>query len=144
MVTGKERIEPYEQSIYATVLLRQGRFAEAAKQFRTVLERDDSHRFVGSYLATELYISGDFDAAIALAHEYPERSFGENSPVWSKLLKQLAAEFAMSDSSDEYREVLKFHLERYFADDREALAQWSASTQLDGMNVFLKALLAVY
>lgn len=145
IAAGKERVEPYEQSIYATVLLRQGRFAEAAKQFREALARDDSHRYVGSYLAAELYVSGDFDAAIALAGKYPERSFGENGPVWSRLLERLAAESASSDSPDAYRQELKLQLERYFADDREALGKWSASAsaQIGGMKTFLNALLAV-
>jgi len=101
----------YVQSRYATALMKQKRLDEASAQFSEALENDASHRFVGNFLAVELYKSGSIESAAKLAETYPQRASYDH-PDWSRLVRGLAAESAASGS--EYDTKLKAAIEAYF------------------------------
>jgi hypothetical protein len=129
----------YVQSAYGTALMKQRRIAEAAEQLREGIANDPSHRFVGHYLAVDLYSTGSLDSAARLADEYPERSpFEQGTPNWSKLVEELQQESRTVGAS--YAEELKQALELYFEGDSSRLDIWLTSTERTAMKAFVKAL----
>ncbi|RKJ15401.1 carboxypeptidase regulatory-like domain-containing protein, partial [Butyricicoccus sp. 1XD8-22] len=71
------RLDEYDQAIYASALMKQGKVKEASERFKQVMELDKSHRFVGSWLAVELYDGKTFEHALTIARDYPERPFSD-------------------------------------------------------------------
>ena len=91
--------------------MKEGKLAESRLQFAKVIPQDASHRFVGNYLAVEVYLTGSYDSAITIAEKYPERLSGQEDRNWYKLLKQVKLE---ADGSTTYRKELKEKLDWYF------------------------------
>ncbi|TVY01193.1 carboxypeptidase regulatory-like domain-containing protein [Cohnella terricola] len=105
-------LDGYAQSRYATALMKQKRLDEASAQFREALENDTSHRFVGNFLAVELYKSGSIELVAKLAETYPQRASYDYSD-WSRLIRGLAQE-SRNYESETYGKTLKEALEAYF------------------------------
>jgi len=120
VAAGGGQTDGYIQSLYATSLMKQRRMDEAIVQFREALERDRSHRFVGRYLAAELYAGASFGKVAELAAAYPERGPYESGPPdWRKLVEALAAESEAGDKNA-YAERLEDALEASFDGDWQA------------------------
>ena len=135
--------DSYSKSIYATVLMKEGRLAESSAQFAKVIPQDASHRFVGNYLAVEVYLTGSYDTAITIAEKYPERLSGQEDRNWHKLLKQVKLE---ADGSASYQKELKEKLNWYFGgkQTRVKLDTWIEGANINhAMKAFLQALLKV-
>lgn len=77
----------YTNSIYATSLLKRGQFQEGRDHFYEVLQTDNSNRFVGFFLAAELYLQEDWARIENLAATYKER--GMHATNWESLVNQL-------------------------------------------------------
>ncbi|BBI31659.1 carboxypeptidase-like regulatory domain-containing protein [Cohnella abietis] len=136
------QVDSYTRSIYATALMNQSRLKEAAEQFDLAMREDRSHRFIGNYLAVVLHDTKTFDAAIQLASEYPERSFGESTPVWLDLIKGLESE-AATFGVPEYFKELQEKLELYYNGDKKSIDSWAVTTKLTRMRNFIKSLFEV-
>lgn len=135
--------DSYSQSIYATALMREGKLAEARVQFAKIIPADASHRFVGNYLAVEVYSTGSYDSAISIAEKYPERLSGQDDRYWYTLLKQVKL---AADGSASYQRELKEKLDWYFGgkQTKTKLEAWIEGTSTDSaMKTFLQALLKV-
>lgn len=132
----------YEQSIHATALMKQGRLEEAHHLFAEVMQMDNSHRFVGNYLALDLYLNQSFTSTLVLAEQYPERTFTLNNQNWAHLIKQLQR--AVDHSSLEMNELVE-RLEMYFhnADHNAELIEWLKTTKHVELRSFMQALLDI-
>jgi tetratricopeptide (TPR) repeat protein len=133
--------DDYDRSINATALMHQGKLTEARKQFSIALEHDDSHRFVGSYLAAELYVGESLSSVLTLAERYPEHSFGLNGYRWPQMIKQLIAE--RTKQPDNFDQELKEKLGWYMDGQTDVLKQWIDSTKSSALKTFIQAVLAV-
>jgi len=110
----------YTQSRYATSLMKQRRTEKALVQFREALKRDRTHRFVGHYLAAELYAGESLEKVAGLAADYPEIApYDSHSPEWSRLVEAMAIE--ESEMKASYGQLLKGALEAYFDEDSQTL-----------------------
>ncbi|XEC95132.1 carboxypeptidase regulatory-like domain-containing protein [Paenibacillus tarimensis] len=138
MYAEMDRLSSYQKSIHATALMKQGKLEEAGEQFAAVMEEDLSHRFIGNYLAVELYTTGSFESAAALADKYPERSYG--AAVWSEVVEALAEEAKQAENPQAYWEELKEKLEWFFNDDQERYDQWRTLNKHRALRAFMKAL----
>ncbi|MCQ6561076.1 tetratricopeptide repeat protein [Paenibacillus mendelii] len=98
---SKVPLNDYEQSVYATALMRQGKLKESLERFEQALRVDSSHRFVGNYLAILVYVNPSLDPALKAANQYPERSFGMDSRDWSELVHKLQEEGKRVEASQE-------------------------------------------
>jgi len=131
----------YEQSIYASALLKQGKLKEAREAFAKAMELDRSHRFVGQYLAVELLLSDTFEAAQSLADRYPERSLGGRQTNWPSLVRSLSTESAASTAPaaywDELQEKLQWAL---YGSHGTSLDAWKSTTQHSTLKAFITAL----
>jgi tetratricopeptide (TPR) repeat protein len=133
--------DDYDRSINATALMHQGKLTEARKQFSIALEHDDSHRFIGSYLAAELYAGESLASVLTLAERYPEHSFGLNGYRWPQMIKQLIAE--RTKQPDNFDQELKEKLGWYMDGQTDVLKQWIDSTKSSALKTFIQAVLAV-
>lgn len=134
------KVESYTQALYGTLLLKQGRVREGEAQLRQAQETDPSNRFIGSYLASVIYLSGDLDKAEALARQYPERSYYDQAnPDWSKLVHDLAEE-SRDAKEDAYLLQLKEALKVGFSGDQTRVAEWRAKSEHAAMEAFVLAL----
>ncbi|TNJ54507.1 hypothetical protein FE784_39905 [Paenibacillus hemerocallicola] len=134
-------ISSYEQSIYATALMKQGKYAEAKLPFEEAMKEDGSHRFVGNYLAAVLYADRSVEEALQIAAAYPERSFGPPLRNWRRLVEALQAE---ADGQAAYFAELNETLDWHFR-GREAdrLGEWLLSTKETAMKAFVQAVMGV-
>ncbi|MGI2293800.1 hypothetical protein [Paenibacillus sp. GXUN7292] len=110
------KLNDYQQSIYATALMKQGKLEEAQQQFELAMELDKTHRFVGNYLAVLLYMDSSFESAIQAAEQYPERSTW-NDQNWTASIERLQAEAAKQATEplkQAYLEEMRQGLELYF------------------------------
>ncbi|MEN2768433.1 carboxypeptidase-like regulatory domain-containing protein [Ornithinibacillus xuwenensis] len=130
-------LNDYVHSIYASALMKQGKFKDADEQFKEAMKKDPSHRFVGNWIANELYWNGISDKTREIAKENPERSYGENNPDWSSMVSQLIAE---STEFSMYQQELNQVLEMYFNGEQAELAKWHQSTEMDAMSRLLEAI----
>jgi tetratricopeptide (TPR) repeat protein len=133
--------DDYDRSINATALMHQGKLTEARKQFSIALEHDDSHRFIGSYLAAELYAGESLASVLTLAERYPEHSFGLNGYRWPQMIKQLIAE--RTKQPDNFDQELKEKLGWYMDGQTDVSKQWIDSTKSSALKTFIQAVLAV-
>ncbi|MFD2328941.1 hypothetical protein ACFSR7_06735 [Cohnella sp. GCM10020058] len=135
------RVESYTQALYGTLLLKQGKIREGEAQLRQAQETDPSNRFIGSYLASVIYLSGDLDKAEALARQYPERSYYDQAnPDWSKLVHDLAEE-SRNANGDAYLSQLRDALRVGFGGDQTRVAEWRiANSEHAAMEAFVVAL----
>jgi len=107
------KAEGYTQSLYAGALMKQRRINEAEIQFREALKADPSHRFVGYFLAVELYAGQTFEQVAKLAAAYPERApYGDGTPDWKKLIDRLESESGSYEG--DYGKRLKSALDDFF------------------------------
>ncbi|QJD87002.1 carboxypeptidase regulatory-like domain-containing protein [Cohnella herbarum] len=142
LIANGGKPEGYTQSRYASALMMQRRFADAAEQFREAMESDRSHRFIGNYLAVELYVAGSIETAARLAEEYPEWAPLERGvPNWSGLVMTLERESRLDERG--YIEELRRVLEYFFDGEQAQLDKWSSSTDKKGIKAFIDALLKV-
>lgn len=134
------RVESYSQAQYGRLLLKQGRVEEGEAQLRQAQENDPSNRFIGTYIASVIYLSGTLDTAGELARQYPERSYyDQNNPDWSELVQGLKEE--SQDSNDEsYFSKLKEALRVCFSGDEKQLENWMAESEYAAMKAFVLAL----
>ncbi|RUT30642.1 hypothetical protein EJP77_12540 [Paenibacillus zeisoli] len=127
--------DTYDRSLYATVLLKQGRLAESVKAFEHVMQDDRSHRFVGNYLAAALLCGDSFASVQALARKYPEISFtGET--YWEEMILQLEKE---ARGSADYRQQVSEKI-RWVLSGEKKLETWLKSTHESGMKQFVQTL----
>ncbi|WP_239616008.1 carboxypeptidase-like regulatory domain-containing protein [Cohnella mopanensis] len=139
MAKEKGWTNSYVQSVYGTALMKQRRFEEAAVQLREAIPNDPSHRFVGHYLAVEIYSTGSLESAMRLAEQYPERApLEKGTPNWSKLVGEL--ELESKAAGDGYAEDMKQALDIYFDGDESRLNKWLSSTKHAAMKTFVRAL----
>jgi len=130
----------YALSRYATVLMQQRRIPEAAERFREAMESDPSHRFVGNFLAVELYAGRTLHEASRLAEAYPERApYDPGTPVWQNLIAGLEKERDRLGDAAGYAKELKTALESYFDGDAEAMG----AIRLPALKAFAHALRGV-
>ncbi|WP_256758918.1 carboxypeptidase-like regulatory domain-containing protein [Cohnella sp. WQ 127256] len=138
----KGKIESYTQSIYGTALMKQRRFKEAAVELAEAMTEDRSHRFIGNYVAVELYLNETYDSAMKLADQYPERApFEQGNPNWRQLIQGLKQEGSSIGGS--YTKELKMTLEAYFDENQDQLDKWMSTTNLTAMKALINALLKV-
>ncbi|MNV50418.1 hypothetical protein D3C71_1424290 [compost metagenome] len=121
--------------------MHQGKLEEAREQFAMALEHDGSHRFIGSYLAAELYVVESLSSVMTLAEHYPEHSFGHNGYRWPQMLKQLIAE--RTKQPNNFDQELKEKLGWYMNGQTDVLKQWIDSTKSSALKTFIQAVLAV-
>lgn len=134
------KVESYAQAYYGTLLLRQGRVQEGEAQLRQAQENDPSNRFIGSYIASVIYLSGDLVKAEALARQYHERSYYDQAnPDWSKLVHGLADE-SRETNEKAYLPHLREALKVGFSGDQTRVAEWMAKSENAAMKAFILAL----
>lgn len=130
--------DTYDRSLYATVLLKQGRLEEAVKAFEPVMQDDQSHRFVGNYLAAALLRGDSFESVQALARKYPEIAFTRET-YWEGLVIQLKKE---ARGSADYRQQLSEKI-RWVLSGEKKLDTWFKITHEYSMKQFLQTLAKV-
>ncbi|MBD8006315.1 carboxypeptidase regulatory-like domain-containing protein [Bacillus norwichensis] len=130
------RLDEYDQAIYASALMKQGKVKEASERFKQVMELDKSHRFVGSWLAVELYDGKTFEHALTIARDYPERPFSDEKRDWFQMVQALQEE---SKTDPHYRKELKEGLDLYFKNEHEGLSHWMQTTDKPAMKKFIAA-----
>lgn len=131
----------YVLSINATALMQQGKLEEARKQFAIALKYDDSHRFIGSFLAAELYAGESLSSVMTLAERYPEHSFGHSGYRWPQMIKQLLAE--RKNQPKVFDQELKEKLGWYVNGQTDELKQWIANAKPSALKTFMQAVLEV-
>ncbi|MFD0717296.1 hypothetical protein [Paenibacillus sp. GCM10027626] len=142
-----EPLNPYQQEIYATALMKQGKLDTAAAAFEAAMRLDGSHRFVGNYLAVLLVMNESMEPALAAAAEFPERNAVGTQHDWQQLLarlqKEAAAAQAVEGEGTGYRNEMKQVLDMYVRGDREQLQQWVAAAGKVAVEKQYAALLAL-
>ncbi|USB34067.1 carboxypeptidase regulatory-like domain-containing protein [Paenibacillus sp. YPG26] len=131
--------DSYDRSLYATVLLKQGKLEEAAKTFELVMQDDPSHRFLGNYLAAALLRGDSFEAVQALARKYPEDFFAGGEKNWEELVIKLRKE---AQGSADYRQELDEKIRWVLSGDKK-LDLWLKNTREPSMKRFVQNLAKV-
>jgi len=134
-------LDGYDQGIYASALMKQGKIKEAGERFQQVMELDKSHRFIGSWLAVELYEGKTFEQALAIAKKYPERPFADEKRDWFHIVQALQEE---SETDPHYREELKKVLGLYFKNKDKELTSWMKTGDKPAMKDFIQAVKDVH
>ncbi|WP_047983214.1 carboxypeptidase-like regulatory domain-containing protein [Ornithinibacillus californiensis] len=130
-------LSEYTQAIYASALMKQGKHEEANKQFIEALNKDGSHRFVGHWIANELYRTGLTDKVVEIAIDYPQLGPYEGKPDWLLLVKNILEE---SNKYDQYEQELKEVLDIYFSGEEEELETWLNTTDKVAMKKLINAI----
>jgi len=130
----------YALGLHATALMKQGKLAEAKQTFQQAMELDNENRFVGNWLAVELYTDADgsYDSARGLAKMYPERGF--ESRDWYGMIGKMITE---KKEFPDYDQDLKHALELYFNENHESLNQWIEATDKIQLKNFIQALIEI-
>lgn len=136
-----DHLDGYDQGIYSSAIMKQGKIKEASERFKQVMELDKSHRFIGNWLAAELYGGKTFDHALAVAKEYPDRAVGEDKRDWLHMVEALKQESA---ADPRYRQELKDVLDLYFQNKDEKLSHWMKTTNKPAMKEFVEAVKEVW
>jgi len=123
----------FVRSMYATARIKQGQWEEAAAEFAAIMPEDPSHRFVGNYIAAELYVTESFDSALRIARQFPDRSSWKEHAVWDELILAMAEEAA---SDETYIQQLKEKMVRHFEGDK----RMDRLSSFPAMHDFLEAL----
>lgn len=129
----------YMQGIYANALMQQVKLHDAREAFKKTMKMDDSNRFVGNWLAVDIYLDESFSKALEIAKTNPERPLGDAHRNWEEMITNLKDE-GSSHHSNDYFEELKDTLELYFEDNEEKLSEWIETTDNKAMKSFIKAL----
>lgn len=130
-------LDEYDQSLYATVLMMKGQHREASSQFAEAMAKQGDNRYVGYWLANELYLNDDFNHALEIAIEYPPYGYGEIVPNWVQLVSKMAEE---SKQSKAYHQEMREILTLYFANQEEEMAKWRRETEFTNLKKFINAL----
>ncbi|MBT2291020.1 carboxypeptidase regulatory-like domain-containing protein [Paenibacillus albidus] len=139
-LSGQEPNE-YVRSVHATALMQQGKLDEARQQFAIALEQDDSHRFIGSFLAAELYAGAPLHAVLELAERYPDHSFGGSGNRWPLMIGKLIS--AKARHPELFEQQLQEKLQWYVEGQEDRLEQWIEQSTDSALKAFMKAVLAV-
>lgn len=131
----------YVLSINATALLHQGKLKEAREQFAKALALDNSYRFIGSYLAAELYAGESLSSVLTLAERYPEHSFGHSGYRWPQMVKQLITERTKQPSN--FDQELQEKLGWYVNGQTNVLKKWIEGAKSSALKKFMQAVLEV-
>ncbi|MFB9328876.1 hypothetical protein ACFFSY_23320 [Paenibacillus aurantiacus] len=127
----------YEDAIYASGLLEQGKYAESRELLLASVQADGSHRFVGNLLAAELLLSDGFESALELAMLYPEHNFGQTPANWLAQLQAMKQEAA---GKRDYQSQLRQAIEWHFSGNESKLKAWRTDSDRAAMKVFLNML----
>lgn len=140
--SNDNHLDAYDQSLYASGLMKQGKMEEANKQFKKAIAQDHSHRSVGHLLAVILYKEDSFQRALKIAKTYPERSYGEGDPVpdWYSLIKKMEREHT---SYSNYHQELKKALDLFFQNKDGELTKWLKTTDYKTLKTFIEAVIDV-
>ncbi|MFD2045095.1 hypothetical protein ACFSTA_15535 [Ornithinibacillus salinisoli] len=133
-------VSEYIQGTFASALMKQEKLEESRELFQEVMQKDESNYFVGNWLAVEIYLSEDFNKAIEIAKEHPDKTYlghGETRKDWLTLVKKLQEE---SVPFTNYEQELKNVLELYFKSNEEELTQWIEATDKQALKKFIKAI----
>ncbi|WP_042142855.1 carboxypeptidase-like regulatory domain-containing protein [Paucisalibacillus sp. EB02] len=136
------KLDSYDQSIYASALMKQGKHVEANKQFKEAMKKDGSNRFVGHWIANELYRMGLKEEVVHIARDYPYHLYGgEAGPNWLLLMNSIMKE---SKNHKDYEKELNNVLEMYFTNNKEALENWLNTTNKVNMKKLIEAIQKVH
>jgi tetratricopeptide (TPR) repeat protein len=124
----------YVLGTHATMLMKQGKSREAQIVFHEAMELDPGNRFIGSWLALELYEGSSFEETEALAEKYPERSFAGERKNWANLVRGMSGE-AEGDRS--YRHQLQQVLELYWEGEEKELEEWLNTADKERLKEFM-------
>ncbi|MBU9713650.1 carboxypeptidase-like regulatory domain-containing protein [Evansella tamaricis] len=83
----QQRPGPYVESLYGVLLTRLGKLEESRNYLSEVIKEDPSNRFIGYWLALELYFEQDMEDVWTIADSYRER--GYDAVKWPSLVKEL-------------------------------------------------------
>lgn len=100
------------------------------------MEKDNSNRFIGHWLAVEVYMADDYDQVLMIADKYPQRSIGDEKVDWEKLVTELQVE---SSRFTKYNEELRDILQFYFTNNEDELKTWLNTTNKKAMKQFVEA-----
>lgn len=127
----------YTEGVHATALMKQLKMAEAREAFRKYIEVDKGNRFIGNWLAVELYVNKNetYDGIRELARKYPELGNGDHD--WARIIGDMMTE---SEDFPDYNQELKHTLELYFNEDEGSLNQWLETTDKKQLKRFIYAL----
>jgi tetratricopeptide (TPR) repeat protein len=137
-------LNEYVESLHAVALMRQGLLEEARRYFAKIIPMDRSHRFVGHWLALELFAGTPINEVEELSKQYPERGW-RGSSDWSRLINSMEKEQLNTQAAKEYLQIgLKYHIKG----ESENLKEYVDKEDIDiknirGQKAFLKALLEV-
>lgn len=135
----------YVESLHAVALMRQGKLEGARDHFAGIIPQDKSHRFVGHWLALEIYIGTPLADVKVLSEKYPERSWSATD--WRRLINSIEDEQLKTPLAKKYlHKGLSYHvqgedeqLELYVDTAPKDIGQ----INIRGQKVFLKALLEI-
>ncbi|SET36011.1 Carboxypeptidase regulatory-like domain-containing protein [Oceanobacillus limi] len=130
-------ITEYIHGIYANAFMFQGEYEEAKEQLEIAVNRDSTNRFVGNWIAVELYLGESFDQVIQIAQDHPERDYGTEHMDWVDIIQELKEE---SEQYSAYENELKRTLSMYFEGKEAELKEWKEETNLAGLQRFIKEL----
>lgn len=117
--------------------MMKGQHREASSQFAEAMAKQGDNRYVGYWLANELYLNDDFNHALEIAIEYPPYGYGEIVPNWVQLVSKMAEE---SKQSKAYHQEMREILTLYFANQEEEMAKWRRETEFTNLKNFINAL----
>lgn len=127
-------LNEYTHSIYATSLMKQKDFNIARHNFKLAVDKDRNNRFIGSLLALELYLDSSIEDVIDLAHEYPERNYGDEVPDWIKLTESLKIVLQHQDAKYKYDQMFLYLIEG----NEKELNKLISDTMYPEINNFIK------
>ncbi|WP_234982577.1 carboxypeptidase-like regulatory domain-containing protein [Ornithinibacillus halophilus] len=133
-------LSSYNQGNRASALLKQGKVEDSIPLFKEAMKKDNSHRFVGNWLAAELYIGSSFENVLKIAEEYPDRSYigyREQRTDWVQIISHMEKE---RQEVPEYQQQLRKVLEMYFQGVDRDIDEWLSSTEEETMKDFVMAL----
>lgn len=133
--TNDMRDTSYMTGIHGIALMKQGRMEEAEGFLMDSLQHDLSHRFIGAYLACDLYLDGSLKHAAQLAEQFPDRSRSDTSLDWTELVDAMINEAA---SSSAYPRMLQDNIASAMQ-----TGKYEASAGHLAMKAFLKAVMDV-
>src|SRR5699024_9054113 len=136
-----DHLDHYIRGLYANALMKQKKLQAARAAFEKAMEMDDSNRFIGNWLAVELYLNESFEKVLDIAKSYPERPL-ERPMIkvqgeWATIITKLKKEGSQSEA---YRNKLKEALAIYFKGNEKNLTDWIDSTEKPAIKEFIKAL----
>ncbi|RXZ81636.1 hypothetical protein EBB07_13310 [Paenibacillaceae bacterium] len=133
-----DQINHYVQAIHGTALLKQGKWQEAEIELAASLAADESHRFIGTYLATLIY-NDKGEEALKAAQRYPERMFGPPARNWENMMERLRVE-SHAVGSVAYLQEIRSVLDWFSDSQQEQLKQWKEQTPFQALKNFVAAL----